>query len=95
VHHIAGAFRFAEYDFFKRWAMRLIAWEKGIERESVGSDLELTDWPAVEKIAQAFHHHAIQQIKGREGNTTRTPSHDTGVPASPSSLPIRDGDFDG
>lgn len=54
VHHVAGAFRFTEYDFFKRWVMRLIAWEKGV---SVGSsqELELTDWNVLAEIADKFH----------------------------------------
>jgi menaquinone-dependent protoporphyrinogen oxidase len=54
VHHVAGAFRFTEYDFFKRWVMRLIAWEKGV---SIGSsqELELTDWNALAEIADKFH----------------------------------------
>ena len=54
VHHIAGAFRFTEYDFFKRWVMRLIAWEKGV-KVGPSQELELTDWDALAKIADAFH----------------------------------------
>ena len=42
VHHVAGAFRFTEYDFFKRWVMKLIAWEKSVTVEP-GKDLELTN----------------------------------------------------
>lgn len=46
IHHVAGAFRVSEYDFFKRMAMRLLAWEKKLKLES-GKDLELTDWKAL------------------------------------------------
>lgn len=46
IHHVAGAFRFTEYDFFKRWLMRVIAWEKGV-KATPGQDLELTDWNAL------------------------------------------------
>jgi menaquinone-dependent protoporphyrinogen oxidase len=41
--HVAGAFRFTRYDFFKGWAMKLIAWEKKVTFEA-GKDLELTNW---------------------------------------------------
>ena len=43
IAHIAGAFKFTEYDFFKRWAMRRIAREKGIKVDN-SEDLEMTDW---------------------------------------------------
>ena len=46
VHHVAGAFRFAEYDYFKRWVMKLIAWEKAVKVEP-GKDFELTNWEAL------------------------------------------------
>ena len=46
IHHVAGAFRFTGYDFFKGWLMRVIAWEKGV-KVTPGQDLELTDWPAL------------------------------------------------
>jgi menaquinone-dependent protoporphyrinogen oxidase len=43
VKHVAGAFRFAEYDFFRYWAMRWIAAQKG-EVVDPKSDKEYTDW---------------------------------------------------
>lgn len=46
VHHVAGAFRVGEYNFFKGWVMRLVAWEKNLKLEP-GKDLELTDWRAL------------------------------------------------
>ena len=46
VEHVAGAFRFSEYDFFKSWAMRWIAAEKD-ESVTPGKDKEYTDWQAL------------------------------------------------
>jgi menaquinone-dependent protoporphyrinogen oxidase len=60
VKQIAGAFRFSEYDFFKRWVMRLVAWEKGVKSETGSSDLELTDWVELREITKAFREHALR-----------------------------------
>jgi menaquinone-dependent protoporphyrinogen oxidase len=46
IEHVAGAFRFSEYDFFRAWAMRRIADQKG-ETVDPGQDKEYTDWPAL------------------------------------------------
>ncbi len=46
VEHVAGAFRFSEYDFFRAWAMRRIADQKG-ETVEPGKDKEYTDWAAL------------------------------------------------
>ena len=46
IVHVAGAFRFSEYDFFRSWAMRWIAHRKGVAVDPE-ADLELTDWPAL------------------------------------------------
>ena len=46
VEHVAGAFKFSEYDFFRAWAMRRIADQKGEEVEA-GKDKEYTDWAAL------------------------------------------------
>jgi menaquinone-dependent protoporphyrinogen oxidase len=46
IQHIAGAFRFTEYDFFRAWAMRRIAAAKG-ETVDPHADKEYTDWPAL------------------------------------------------
>jgi menaquinone-dependent protoporphyrinogen oxidase len=43
VEHVAGAFRFTEYDFFRAWAMRRIAKAKG-ETVDPKADKEYTDW---------------------------------------------------
>lgn len=49
THHIAGAFRFTQYDFFRSWAMRYIAAQKG-QRADPHSDKEFTDWAALAGI---------------------------------------------
>ena len=46
VEHVAGALRFSEYDFFRAWAMRRIADQKG-EVVEPGRDKEYTDWAAL------------------------------------------------
>lgn len=48
VMHVAGAFRFSEYDFFKSWAMRWIASQKDEEIDP-HKDKEFTDWAALKK----------------------------------------------
>lgn len=51
VHHAAGALRFSQYDFFKRWVMRRIALDKGLPADA---DQEFTDWSALEAFVRAF-----------------------------------------
>ena len=46
VEHVAGAFRFSDYDFFRYWAMRWIASQKD-ETVVAGQDREYTDWAAL------------------------------------------------
>lgn len=46
VMHVAGAFRFSEYDFFKSWAMRWIASQRDQEVDP-HKDKEYTDWEAL------------------------------------------------
>jgi|CXWL01.1.fsa_nt_gi menaquinone-dependent protoporphyrinogen oxidase len=62
VHHIAGAFRFAEYDFFKHWMMKVIAWERGMKTSGV-VELELTDWDGLREIVGSFHERAAAAPK--------------------------------
>jgi menaquinone-dependent protoporphyrinogen oxidase len=50
VHHVAGAFRYTQYDFFKRWAMKYIAWRKGAPTDA-SQDYELTDWDDLGQFA--------------------------------------------
>jgi len=58
VHHAAGAFRYTQYDFFKRWAMRFIAMQKGAPTDT-SQDYELTDWDALERFAGEF----VEQVE--------------------------------
>ena len=44
IHHAAGAFRYTQYDFFKRWAMKYIAWRKGGPTDT-SQDYELPTGP--------------------------------------------------
>lgn len=53
VEHVAGAFKFSEYDFFRAWAMRRIADQKG-ERIEPGMDREYTDWAALRAALDAW-----------------------------------------
>ncbi|MCU0905516.1 MAG: protoporphyrinogen oxidase [Tabrizicola sp.] len=53
VDHVAGAFRFSEYDFFRAWAMRRIADMKG-EAVEPGKDKEYTDWAALGRALDAW-----------------------------------------
>ncbi len=48
VMHVAGAFRFSEYDFFRSWAMRWIAAQKD-QAVDPDEDKEYTDWAALKK----------------------------------------------
>lgn len=49
LEHVAGAFRFTEYDFFRSWAMRWIASQKG-QRVDPHADTEYTDWAALARL---------------------------------------------
>lgn len=51
VEHVAGAFRFGEYDFFKYWAMRWIEAQKD-EDTRPGTDKEYTDWEALARVLE-------------------------------------------
>ena len=53
LHQAAGAFRFTEYDFFRRWALKYIAHQHGIPVEP-GKDREFTDWTALEEFLDQF-----------------------------------------
>ncbi len=53
VQHIAGAFRYTEYDFFKKWIMKRIARDKGAPVDT-SRDWELTDWEALGRAIDAF-----------------------------------------
>ncbi len=53
VLHAAGALRYTQYDFFKRWMMRRIAAKEGASTDT-SQDHELTDWTAVKGFVDAF-----------------------------------------
>ena len=50
VHHVAGAFRYTQYNVIERWALRFIAWRKGGPTDT-SRDHEMTDWTAVDALA--------------------------------------------
>lgn len=62
VEHVAGAFRFSEYDFFRAWAMRRIADQKG-EKVAAGTDKEYTDWAALILAVDGFVAGVPRRIK--------------------------------
>lgn len=53
VAHVAGAFRFTQYDFFRAWAMRWIAAQKGQEVHH-HEDREYTDWPVLARLVDEW-----------------------------------------
>lgn len=50
---VAGALRFTEYDFFKRWALKQIARQKGAPTDT-SSDYEFTNWSELERFTSEF-----------------------------------------
>jgi menaquinone-dependent protoporphyrinogen oxidase len=62
VEHVAGAFRFSEYDFFRAWAMRRIADQKG-EVVAPGQDKEYTDWAALGTALDGWVAGLIPRVK--------------------------------
>jgi menaquinone-dependent protoporphyrinogen oxidase len=59
VHHAAGALRYSEYDFFKRWMMRRMAAREGASTD-VSEDHEFTDWTALSAFTTEFLKAAVQ-----------------------------------
>jgi menaquinone-dependent protoporphyrinogen oxidase len=53
VHHAAGALRYQEYDFFKRWIIRRMAEHENAPTD-VSRDHEFTDWSALSRFVTAF-----------------------------------------
>lgn len=51
-HDAAGALKYAEYDFFKRWIMRRIARDKGMP--TAPGEYVFTDWAALDQFTDAF-----------------------------------------
>lgn len=52
-HNAAGALKYMEYDYFKRWMMRRIAKSEGGPIDT-SKDHELTDWDQLEAFAKGF-----------------------------------------
>ncbi|MHA6263932.1 flavodoxin domain-containing protein [Arenibacterium sp. CAU 1754] len=53
VVQVPGAFRFTQYDFFRSWAMRYIASQKG-ETVDPKADKEYTNWAALGDLMRAW-----------------------------------------
>ena len=53
IYHAAGAFRFTQYDFLKRGALKYIAYRKG-QPTDTSRDYELTDWDALCAFVDRF-----------------------------------------
>ncbi len=53
VAHVAGAFRFSEYDFFRSWAMKRIAAQKG-EAMAPDGNREYTDWARLAEVLDGW-----------------------------------------
>ncbi len=53
VEHVAGAFRFTSYDFFRHWAMR---WVASVRDETIdpAADKEYTDWSKLEDMLREW-----------------------------------------
>ncbi|MCR8546602.1 protoporphyrinogen oxidase [Salipiger sp. P9] len=60
IEHVAGAFRFSEYDFFRTWAMRWIAAQQG-QKVDPKSDREYTDWGALGAAVDDWARSAAEQ----------------------------------
>jgi menaquinone-dependent protoporphyrinogen oxidase len=53
IHSIAGALLYTEYDFLKRWLLKLIARHYGGPTDT-SRDYEFTDWDDVARFAREF-----------------------------------------
>jgi menaquinone-dependent protoporphyrinogen oxidase len=53
VHHVAGAFKFTQYDFLKRWALKYVAYRRG-QPTDTNRDYELTDWADLQTFVDQF-----------------------------------------
>lgn len=53
LHNAAGALKYVEYDFFKRWIMRRIAAKEGGPVDT-SQDHVLTDWAALDHFVVEF-----------------------------------------
>jgi len=53
INHAAGALRYTEYDFFKRWIIRRMAEHENAPTD-VSRDHEFTDWTALSAFVTQF-----------------------------------------
>lgn len=53
VSHVAGALRYTQYDFLRRWVMKFIAYSHG-QPTDTSRDHEYTDWPALARFLDLF-----------------------------------------
>ena len=53
IHHMAGALKYTQYDYFKKLIMRMIAKKEGGSTDTT-KDHEYTDWDAVRSFALDF-----------------------------------------
>lgn len=53
VHHSAGALKYTEYDFFRRWMLKRIAAKEGGPTDT-SRDHEFTDWDKLEHFVSSF-----------------------------------------
>lgn len=67
-HHAAGALRFTKYDFFKRWMMRRIAREHGLNARP-GEDVEFTDWETLDGFVAKFLAQLTSKPRAKKADT--------------------------
>lgn len=53
THNAAGALKYTEYDYFKKWMMKRIS-RKSNGPTDTSQDYEFTDWDALDKFALQF-----------------------------------------
>ncbi len=53
VHHAAGALKYTEYDYFRRWALKHIVAREGGPTDT-SRDYEFTNWDALDAFADRF-----------------------------------------
>ncbi len=53
VHHAAGALKYTEYDYFRKWMLRRIA-DKQSAPTDTKHDYEFTDWGALDLFLDGF-----------------------------------------
>ena len=61
VEQVAGALKYTEYNFFKRFIMRMIAQKSGGETDT-SKDYEYTDWKQVKNVLTKLEHE-LTEIK--------------------------------